>query len=52
MTASLGREVHRNRLFPAALGGAVAHADAEDAGGEDLGDLGEAVGGGEIRRTT
>lgn len=47
MTASVGREVHRNRLSAAALKGAVARAEAENAGGEDLGDLGEAFGGGE-----
>jgi hypothetical protein len=47
MTASVGREVQANPLFAAALEGAVARASAEDAGGEDSGDLGEAVGGGE-----
>ena len=52
MTASVGREVHRNRLSMAALRGAVTRAEAEDAGGEDFGDLGEAVGGGETARFT
>jgi hypothetical protein len=47
MTASVGREVHRNRLSAAALQGAVAHAEAEDTGGEDFADLEEADGGGE-----
>jgi hypothetical protein len=47
MTASVGREVHRNRLSSAALWCAVRRADAEDAGGEDFGGLGEAVGGGD-----
>ena len=47
MTASVGREVHRNRLSAAALKGAVRCAETEDAGGENFGDLGEAVGGGQ-----
>jgi hypothetical protein len=46
MTASVGREVHRNRLSAAALEGALTRAEAEDAGGEDLGGLGETVSGG------
>ena len=50
MTASVGRKVHQNRLSAAALEGAMARADAADTGGEDLGDLGEAVGGGNIRK--
>ena len=44
MTASAGREVHRNCLSAAALGGAMARAEAEDARGENFGDLGEAAG--------
>jgi hypothetical protein len=47
MTASVGRKVQANRLFTAALEGALAQ--TEDAGGEDFGDLGEAVGEGEVR---
>jgi hypothetical protein len=45
MTASPGREVDRNLLRGAALGSAQAGADADDAGGQDLGDLAEALGG-------
>jgi hypothetical protein len=44
MTASVGRKVQANPLFSAALEGAPAQ--SEHAGSEDLGDLGEAVGGG------
>jgi hypothetical protein len=46
MTASPGGEVDRNLLFGAALGCAQARANAQDAGGQDLGDLVEALGGG------
>ncbi len=48
MTASVGREVHRNRLSADALKGAVTCAEADDAGSENLGGLGEAFSGGEI----
>jgi hypothetical protein len=46
MTASPGREVDANLLRGAAPGGAQARTHAQDAGGEDLGDLVEALGGG------
>ena len=46
MTASPGREVDANLLRGAALGSAQARADPQDAGGQDLGDLVEAFGGG------
>ena len=46
MTASPGREVDANLLRGAALGSAQARADAQDAGGQDFGDLVEALGGG------
>ena len=46
MTASPGREVDANLLRGAALGSAQARADAQDAGGQDLGDLVEALGRG------
>ena len=43
MTASPGREVDPNLLRGAALGSAQAHANAQDARGQDLGDLVEAL---------
>ena len=46
MTASPGREVDANLLRGAAPGSAQPRADPDDAGGEDLGDLVEALGGG------
>ena len=46
MTASPGREVDRNPLRGAALGSAQARADPDDAGGQDVGDLVEALGWG------
>ena len=46
MTASPGREVDANLLRGAAPGSAQARADAQDAGGQDLGDLVEALGRG------
>ena len=46
MTASPGREVDRNLLRGAAPGSAQARSDPDDAGGQDLGDLVEALGGG------
>jgi hypothetical protein len=46
MTASPGREVDRNLLRGAAPGSAQARANTADAGGQDLGDLVEALGGG------
>ena len=46
MTASLGREVDANLLCRAAPGSAQACADPQDTGGQDLGDLVEALGGG------
>jgi hypothetical protein len=45
MTASPGREVDANLLRPAALGSAQPRAEPQDAGGQDLGDLVEALGG-------
>ncbi len=50
MTASVGREVDANLLRSAALGSAQSSAEAQDAGGQDLGDLVEPFGGGhEVR---
>jgi hypothetical protein len=46
MTASPRREVDRNLLRGAALGSAQAGASPDDAGGQDLGDLVEALGWG------
>jgi hypothetical protein len=46
MTASPGREVDANLLRGAAPGSAQARANAQDAGGQDLGDLVEALGRG------
>ena len=46
MTASPGREVDANLLRGAALRGAQTRADPQDAGGQDLSDLVEALGGG------
>jgi hypothetical protein len=46
MTASPGREVDRNPLRGAALESAQARPDPVNAGGQDLGDLVEALGGG------
>ena len=46
MTASPGREVDANLLRGAAPGSAQACADPQDAGGQDLGDLVEPLGGG------
>ena len=44
MTASPGREVDANLLPGAAPEGALPRAEPEDAGGQDLGDLVEALG--------
>jgi hypothetical protein len=44
MTASPGREVDANLLSGAAPGSAQPRAGSDDAGGEDLGDLVEALG--------
>jgi hypothetical protein len=44
MTASPGREVDANLLRGAALGSAQARPNAQDAGGQDLGDLVKALG--------
>ena len=46
MTASPGREVDANPLRGAAPGSAQARAEPQDAGGQDLGDLVEALGRG------
>jgi hypothetical protein len=46
MTASPGREVHPNLLSRAAPEGMLARPQAQDAGGQDLGDLVEALGRG------
>jgi hypothetical protein len=46
MTASAGREVDANLLCSAALGSAQARANAQDAGGQDLRDLVDALGRG------
>ena len=48
MTASVGREVDANLLCGAALGSAQTRTNAQDAGGQDLGDLVEALGRGEV----
>jgi hypothetical protein len=45
MTASPGREVDANLLSGAAPGSAQPRADTQNAGGQDLGDLVEALGG-------
>jgi len=45
MTASVGREVDANLLSGAAPGSAQTRSDAQNAGGQDLGDLVEALGG-------
>ena len=44
MTASPGREVDANLLRGAALGSAQPAADAQDPGGQDLGNLVQALG--------
>jgi hypothetical protein len=46
MTASPGREVDRNLLRGAAPGSAHTSAEPQDASGQDLGDLVEALGRG------
>jgi hypothetical protein len=46
MTASVGREVDANLLSGAAPGSAQTRSNAQDARGQDLGDLVEALGGG------
>jgi hypothetical protein len=46
MTASVGQEVDANLLRGAAPGSAQTRSDAQDAGGQDLGDLVEALGRG------
>jgi hypothetical protein len=46
MTASPGREVDANPLRGAAPGSAQTRANAQDAGGQDFGDLVEALGRG------
>ena len=46
MTASPGREVDGNLLRNAAPGSAQPRSNAQDAGGQDLGDLVEALGRG------
>jgi hypothetical protein len=51
MTASVGREVDANLLRGAALGSAQARANTQDAGGKDLSDLVEPLGGGHQIRT-
>lgn len=48
MTASAGREVHRNRLSRAALGSTLARPQAQDAGRQNLSQLVPALGGGEV----
>jgi hypothetical protein len=45
MTASVGREVDANLLSGAAPGSTQTRADPQDAGGQDLGDLVEALDG-------
>jgi hypothetical protein len=45
MTASPGREVDANLLRAAAPEGALARPQPQDAGGQDLGDLVEALAG-------
>jgi hypothetical protein len=47
MTASPGREVDANLLRGAAPGSAQTRAEPQDAGGQDLGDLVQALGGGQ-----
>jgi hypothetical protein len=44
MTASVGREVDAKLLSGAARGSAQPRAEPQDAGGQDLGDLVEALG--------
>ena len=51
MTALPGREVDANLLRGAAPGSAQPRPDAQDAGGQDLGDLVEALGRGHQIRT-
>jgi hypothetical protein len=51
MTASPGREVDANLLRGAALGSAQPRAEPQDAGGQDLRDLVEALGRGHQIRT-
>jgi hypothetical protein len=46
MTASVGREVDANLLRRAAPGSAQPRTEPQDAGGQDLGDLVEALGRG------
>jgi hypothetical protein len=46
MTASVGREVDANLLRGAAPGSAQARTSPQDAGGQDLGDLVQALGRG------
>ena len=46
MSASAGREVDANLLRGAAPGSAQPRADPQNAGGQDLGDLVEALSGG------
>jgi hypothetical protein len=48
MHASPGREVQSDLLSVAPLGAELAGPQAQDAGGQDLGDLGEAGGGGQL----
>jgi hypothetical protein len=48
MTASPGREVDANLLRGAALGSAQTRANTQDAGRQDLSDLVEALGRGEV----
>jgi hypothetical protein len=48
MTASPGREVDPNLLSRAAPEGALPRPQAQDAGGQDLGDLVEPLGGGQV----
>jgi hypothetical protein len=45
MTASVGREVDANLLRGAAPGSAQTRANPQDAGGQDLGDFIQALGG-------
>jgi hypothetical protein len=46
MTASVGREVHANVLPGAAPWSALARPQTQDTGGQDLGDLVQALGWG------
>jgi hypothetical protein len=48
MHASVGREVDANLLRGAAPGSAQTRAEPQDAGSQDLGDLIEALGGGQV----